>query len=1329
MPGSLKVTCATGTRAFASTAAFGTLNNQSNFTFSGWYEIASIGSQATNCDLIACLSGYPFSISIGNITTIQYQTHNNGNTQSIIASKTLDNRGHFVVVSYNATGRTSIYVDGAEVAHFNNIGNTPNSNQTLNVGFNSAGAAVAIYEKDVGIWANFSATQLDVIALRDGIYTPGTLVSSATGLLTPASNWWSLQGNPGAVSINNQGLIDTIGGVNLGTITGTGGSSTLTYDAHEIVLTHSVDMMPVYCDTTGTFIIAPLYLDPIVTLGGPTAPTAINVVPTFKKNGVTITPTLIPVYSQLYAIMYEVDHTDPILAGDVVTMSAPMGWASTAQGLVAGTSTDGTQATPLVVVNNTGLNVESIYVYPKTMRIGWDVSASGNANNYPGQPRANHVSRILGGSDGWTNLLTAVTSGNSNGLPLTISAPSRAALYGNPGNNVDANGTPGTAGLWTLTYGDSSIGVSGSAPNLTIALSAAASWQFVETNVLGVTSSGHWDGSAWHGITKCYMATYGGAGTTGTSYGLGLAVTITSTNGNVGFPSMGNGQVEFGVFPPSPTNRNVSSPINWDPLGIDPEYLLKMKGAYCVRWMPDLHGFQGSGGSSTKLIGDLTAYRQVNDFLWTTQNKTVVNITKAEPLSSPLNVVVDYQGTTQLISTGNWNAASLYERVPYLLTTDGNHNLRTGDIWSVSGLSGLPALSVKQDNLLLTGGGITDGVSTGPWTVSETNTLLAVNQIVQIDSEQLTILTVSGNSITASRGTAGTTGAAHLAGAAVYTNFLTTAIGTNSGTHAIVVSRTAGLAANAVIQIDSEQMVVTSVDSATGLHVTQAQNGTTGATHSIGAIVHPCVVIGISPPCMVVNSTQFIANTTNAYNPFGGPTAISNPTIAATVNYTAPNQPIVTVTHPNNNGSVPYEFAANTTNAIATANGRETVLWINFDVMVTDAVVTDVISNRTIPYIGPNVKVVCELGNEDWNASGEQFYLACILYSNSPNPDTGVAAYQNSQEWVASRQNYITNLAKAAFTGAGLDPGRVFDFQPGQHQASAGQGTSAASLIYCQEHGTSPATSMPVDLLTIDGYVDITTLVWTLFWGWMPVADGGGSLWHKIDNTHDRAWARRVMMSYLRVWWWFSAAFGGAILANSQLLSWYKAGKSVRASGVGSAAANTGLGKLCFYESATELLASNTDGSGFLKETSMQNDLINDGLVQWPGDTGWGATETAYLMAKQSAAEIYSDVMPMGSFPDSTSARAAFTCLFSNIGVFGPNGQGWFTYRYQGQQAGDGHANAMGWDPTNPVENSIVNDSVRAHAALLWMAGTASASNNKRWLHTMSHHFRNRGRF
>ncbi len=327
MAGSLKATCAIGTRAWAYTAPFGTLNAQTAFTVSCWIQVDSIPVGTINGDIAAAITNYPFSFGIASAALLSFQAHNHDNSKSINYLPPMDTRGHFVVLSYDGAGTTKIYVDGSAVTPVGSpvaLGNTTAADQVLNVGFNATGAAVSVYLKDLALWGGYAAVQQDVIDLRDGTHTPATLG-------TPATNWWSLQGTPGLITnlALGAGLSDLIGSVPFGHVF-TDAPATLTYDVHEITLSSSALMMPPFVDTSGNFVTIPLYLNPMVTLGGPAVPTTVVIPPVFKLNGSVITPSLVTIDPAFYIIKYQLPAA--ILSTDVLTMSAGLGWASTTAG-------------------------------------------------------------------------------------------------------------------------------------------------------------------------------------------------------------------------------------------------------------------------------------------------------------------------------------------------------------------------------------------------------------------------------------------------------------------------------------------------------------------------------------------------------------------------------------------------------------------------------------------------------------------------------------------------------------------------------------------------------------------------------------------------------------------------------------------------------------------------------------------------------------------------------------------------------------------------------------------------------------------------------------
>ena len=125
---------------------------------------------------------------------------------------------------------------------------------------------------------------------------------------------------------------------------------------------------------------------------------------------------------------------------------------------------------------------------------------------------------------------------------------------------------------------------------------------------------------------------------------------------------------------------------------------------------------------------------------------------------------------------------------------------------------------------------------------------IAANDVIQVDSERMLVTAVSTNTLTVTRAHSGTTAAAHSNGAAVYKvtaatevyvldSATTAAAALNASATSLAVADASGIAANSVIQIGDERMLVTAVSGNT-LTLTRGHLGTTAAAHSNGAAVY-----------------------------------------------------------------------------------------------------------------------------------------------------------------------------------------------------------------------------------------------------------------------------------------------------------------------------------------------------------------------------------------------------------------------------------------------------------------------------------------------------------
>lgn len=109
-----------------------------------------------------------------------------------------------------------------------------------------------------------------------------------------------------------------------------------------------------------------------------------------------------------------------------------------------------------------------------------------------------------------------------------------------------------------------------------------------------------------------------------------------------------------------------------------------------------------------------------------------------------------------------------------------------------------------------------------------------LNQQYGAASSILTVYNQTGQNVTSTFATS------------VYTTSLTTAITTTSGPTTITVTSAAGISVNDVLQIDSEQMMVTGISGST-LTVTRGVNGTAADKHLNGYLVNDVTLEGNVP--------------------------------------------------------------------------------------------------------------------------------------------------------------------------------------------------------------------------------------------------------------------------------------------------------------------------------------------------------------------------------------------------------------------------------------------------------------------------------------------------
>lgn len=214
-----------------------------------------------------------------------------------------------------------------------------------------------------------------------------------------------------------------------------------------------------------------------------------------------------------------------------------------------------------------------------------------------------------------------------------------------------------------------------------------------------------------------------------------------------------------------------------------------------------------------------------------------------------------------LVSLANNNATFRYldivkptstVTIPTKVTTVGTATISgiTGGVFAagntLTGANGLTATvyyyNATNNSVTISIPNITN--STTSFRVSGDGTAVATSDLLNIDNELVTVTAKTGNSLTVTRASVGTTAAAHTAGAPVKivrptasTTTLSAAITDVAATSITVTSATAAsLAVGDYIRIGTELLLITAIATNT-LTVTRGQLGTTAATALNGATV------------------------------------------------------------------------------------------------------------------------------------------------------------------------------------------------------------------------------------------------------------------------------------------------------------------------------------------------------------------------------------------------------------------------------------------------------------------------------------------------------------
>jgi len=443
----------------------------------------------------------------------------------------------------------------------------------------------------------------------------------------------------------------------------------------------------------------------------PVAVTAINNLPTFLKNGSSIT-CLGPFWDLTTKtdpfVFYKLPSA--VLSSDVITFAASAGWVTT----TAGPSTvyhNGSTA------NYTGTFESPLYgcvpfTYLPTstngLQVGCNAGLSGIFNtNAPGSISQNWVHR-----GGWLNPGTTIGSSTPDGRPITISSASGTVKLSvadaQTGNGVDNLFYPDLVGTWSFVADET---------NPSHPMKVAIQWNSSAVNVIsGPTTpsapttagtSGTINGNpALIGQTWQWTFAFKNSPT---ALDLGLDIVIQTYNAAAGNYTLTN---EW-LFAPNGAGGGAPPLVRSNAAQTDPNFLswisVGKKGSAAFR-----SGLGGYNGAQANMVNAADFYAPT-DMLWTsgkvTNTATITSI-QAYTLGSFPNLYFanNYTGTT--VNSGGSGALAYYYAPSSIIFTDftnlaaggqyfvgicscsSPHGLYSGQLVTLTGT--MPTISVTQ---------------------------------------------------------------------------------------------------------------------------------------------------------------------------------------------------------------------------------------------------------------------------------------------------------------------------------------------------------------------------------------------------------------------------------------------------------------------------------------------------------------------------------------------------------------------------------------------------------------------------------------------------------
>lgn len=388
-------------------------------------------------------SVYLSFVGVGSNSTlvrIRFSVKASDGTISSTTSDVTIGATHDLCVAHDGSaGTQKAWVDGALLSLGTRSGTTGSGNVAFGFGiYGAAPGSGCVYTlEDVCAWDGYALTGADAVAMRGGT-DPATIGTGAT-----ARYRWTMaipNGKAAGDAVAASDVPESMGhtALNMSSLTGSGSSVW----ASPLVWSPSVQTGWARTGTSGKTIFVGLQT---VTGGVGTIASAINTTPTITVNGASrgsLAGGLASGYATYCAFEVPGATLNP---GDVVTLDAPVGWATAEAGVATPMES---QVVTVYTGQSAGFRTPG---YTPQLRMGINFD-SGPTSNLAAGPYLKNLAWRLGGKDSWQN----VSAWDATGKPTAMSAsPAYTGLVNSPQDNgLDSTEYPGPVGLFAVGWDD-----------------------------------------------------------------------------------------------------------------------------------------------------------------------------------------------------------------------------------------------------------------------------------------------------------------------------------------------------------------------------------------------------------------------------------------------------------------------------------------------------------------------------------------------------------------------------------------------------------------------------------------------------------------------------------------------------------------------------------------------------------------------------------------------------------------------------------------------------------------------------------------------------------